>query len=1461
MLKIFKTFKKVLTSDFSAHIDHLSPNSVFGWVRRKSGGRPITLDVIVNGSRLVQGLTAQQERPDIAQMTGDAGRYGFGAIFETRIAGDEAVVELIETESGRLIYKKRCQIRHYAGVIERLSGEVLSGWCFRHANPDDLKLDIRCDDKLLASGIPVDQPRPDLSILPFQTSQIGFVASFPSDRRYSDETLISIYDSDTTELISARKIAEIQPVNALPSKVGISRNERESISAAFDPHFYRQRYFPDNPRDCPDPIEHYLTTGWKLGYDPCSWFSTSQYLQNNQDVYEAGQNPFVHYIKWGASEGRGDFANIPGTPCLQTPWICLGGDVALTKCNLVDQVLHLEGFARHPEYRGMPVRLDLSVAGRSPERVLANVRLKPLEREIIALGQGFYKFNAALAIQAMDGCLTLQLSIVDTALHESIELAPQIAETGDIVYPDPDPAWTVIGRVEGISTMAITGWAVYRESPNTPITLQMMVNGRPVNSVMCRFLRKDIRRIHGGDGFAGFAFEVPPEASLTDLPITFEIGPVIGKNLLKGLMQLEFPTPNGLFFPSLLPLQPQIHETPSHRVSDRPISAVVLNRNGAEVLNKLLVSAHQYEEPDLIEWIIVDHASTDNSEKIAATAAERGQNVRFVCRDGNFSFSESNNFGAGLASHDVLAFINNDLIFRAPFRVALLQGLADQDVGAYGVMLLDHFPDEAAASELPIQHVGVCIRPKIEGKWIRPFELRPLTHMQANVGAVTEMPMVTGAFLAVSRADFNAIGGFSTDYIYGLEDVDLCLKIRHDLGKKVICDNTADIIHHRGYSRNTEKDVGLRHRNNNTVFNRAWGTMLRQEIRQSVMRRPGFWTGALPVVAFIVADAKDNTSAGEYYTALEMGHSLQKLFPCHLRFITRADWDDISGVDILIVMVASFNIETVREINPFIILINWTRQWFDRWADSGTLTSYDMVFASSARAAAYLEDKSGVMVDVLPIATNYSKFSSGTPREEFKSDYCFTGNYVGTRREIMYQLKPDVIAASGAVYGFGWAGLAFDDICRGPVAYPDLPDLYASTKIVIDDANIATKPWGSCNSRIFDAVAAGCLIVTNGPHGVREIFGDLVPVFDSPESLRDIIEYWSSHDNERRARVAQLQRIVREGHVYDIRARAVAHKLLKGDVKPRLAIKCAAKFRERLQWGDYHFAEALAKELRKQGITVRIDCRERWNSALSEADDAVLVLRGLIRYDLKPHQINLMWLISHPEDVSHAEMNQYDHVFVASHLHAEALQNVTTVDVEPLLQCTDASRFNLDATDEKERSCGNPIFVGNSRGVFRNSVRWSIELGEEVDIYGRGWASFVQDRRFKGEHLMNELLPAFYGRARIVLCDHWDDMKRYGYLSNRAFDILACGSWLAVDDVSGIENILPGGYCVFHTMDELGDILRRDIFGSPEERRDLANWVLANHTYLQRSRVIAERLRVLWRGERPANSAQEGRQA
>jgi hypothetical protein len=68
------------------------------------------------------------------------------------------------------------------------------------------------------------------------------------------------------------------------------------------------RYYLENNIDVRlagvDPVEHFMTDGWKEGRSPSAAFSVRDYLLANPDVAAAGINPLIHYLQFGKRENR-----------------------------------------------------------------------------------------------------------------------------------------------------------------------------------------------------------------------------------------------------------------------------------------------------------------------------------------------------------------------------------------------------------------------------------------------------------------------------------------------------------------------------------------------------------------------------------------------------------------------------------------------------------------------------------------------------------------------------------------------------------------------------------------------------------------------------------------------------------------------------------------------------------------------------------------------------------------------------------------------------------------------------------------------------------------------------------------------------------------------------------------------------------------------------------------------------
>lgn len=1106
--------------------------------------------------------------------------------------------------------------------------------------------------------------------------------------------------------------------------------------------------------------------------------------------------------------------------------------------HIANYQIFVTGNVTHHCYPGMPVRLSL---WQNETIVSTTIARGPATGD---KGETAFKFRFSVPLRPnqLNGPFWISFSNFPSVPKLLVNPAPQtmrdMALVPDVAIPDMPEAPTILGNVEGRSNTVIEGWSVCKEEPNCPVELVLYRNGEPVNYCKTRYYRKDLQQIYGSSGFNGFRFEVPSNMSIMQ---TDELN-VVALGASKPLRKANFTTvqPVGFNEAATLPA-PRLYTPHAPGMRLQRISIIILNRNGAELLDDMFASCAQDDVTNDIEWIVVDHDSKDTSEKVCQSYVEKGMQVRFFRRKGNYSFSESNNFGVKQCTGDIVLFANNDLIFKHKFGDLIRDYIADPKVGILGTRLVDYI-DNAHHKDLHIdQHLGVFFETEItkEG-WIRPYEARTGSETNALEQA-TRCIAVTGAFFAMRRSDFDAVGGFEEQYSYGLEDVDLCLKVQTALNLDVICANNIEIVHHRGFSRSKDTQSGIRRRRNNQIFSSIWGPTLRRMFKDTAFTAPGEMTGRRPTFAFIVADVGDETSAGEFYTSLEMGRALQKLIPCHVRYIPEPDWYDLSGVDIVVSMVNRFDVNKIKKASPWLITVNWMRQWFDRWAEDPSIFGYDYLFASSDRASDYLTEALERPVITMPIASEYHGFANAEPREDWRCDYSFTGSRFGPPREIEFQLDPETIGGEGKIFGYNWEGTDFEGLSQGPVSYSTIPQVYASTRIVLDDGNIATKPWGSCNSRVFDTMASGALLITNSALGTQALFGDLVPTFDDTESLTETVNYWLTHEEERKERTAQMQKVILEDHTYAARAKLFLNELTK-PAPIRIAIKCAAIYREREQWGDYHYAQSLAKSLRRLGFVARVDCRESWYGGLCDSDDVTITLRGLIQYKPTLHQKNLLWLISHPNDVSVSEIETFDHAYVASDFHAENLRDIVTCPVDFMPQCTDTTRFFFDE-DAVNKNPDCNLYVANSRGIFRDPVRWSIQNELNIDLYGVGWEPFINDARFKGGVVPNSILGGVYASSRLVICDHWEDMRNLGYVANRVFDVLGSGGRLAVDHVRGLAGLVPLEYVdLFASEEEFCSIINGTDNVDINARRETAAWVAKEHSFDARAATFADKI-------------------
>jgi spore maturation protein CgeB len=123
-------------------------------------------------------------------------------------------------------------------------------------------------------------------------------------------------------------------------------------------------------------------------------------------------------------------------------------------------------------------------------------------------------------------------------------------------------------------------------------------------------------------------------------------------------------------------------------------------------------------------------------------------------------------------------------------------------------------------------------------------------------------------------------------------------------------------------------------------------------------------------------------------------------------------------------------------------------------------------------------------------------------------------------------------------------------------------------------------------------------------------------------------------------------------------------------------------------------------------------------------------------------------------------------------------------------------------------------------------------------LWGPGWSKFAPEGAVRGQYLDAEVLPSAYRSATIVLNDHFPDMARWGFINNRTFDAIACGTPMISDSVEGLE-MFDGGVVVADTVERMRDlVVDRSWLPSASKMGELSELVRTEHSFDARARHL-----------------------
>jgi hypothetical protein len=214
------------------------------------------------------------------------------------------------------------------------------------------------------------------------------------------------------------------------------------------------------------------------------------------------------------------------------------------------------------------------------------------------------------------------------------------------------------------------------------------------------------------------------------------------------------------------------------------VSAIVVNYNGADALERCLGALISRTDPATTEIVVVDNASTDESPAIAERLAVEHESVRLLRSPTNRGYAGAVNLALREARGDFFAVLNMDVVVGPGWLeplIALLEGKPEVGV-ACPLILLESDPARinAAGQNLNVTGLGF-------NRWLgKPRE---------QAGSVPfRVTGLHGAAFVIRRSLLERLGGWDESGFLYFEDVELSWLLRI-AGSEIWCVPASTVIH------------------------------------------------------------------------------------------------------------------------------------------------------------------------------------------------------------------------------------------------------------------------------------------------------------------------------------------------------------------------------------------------------------------------------------------------------------------------------------------------------------------------------------------------------------------------------------------------------------------------------------------------------------------------------------------
>ena len=198
---------------------------------------------------------------------------------------------------------------------------------------------------------------------------------------------------------------------------------------------------------------------------------------------------------------------------------------------------------------------------------------------------------------------------------------------------------------------------------------------------------------------------------------------------------------------------------------------------------------------------------------------------------------------------------------------------------------------------------------------------------------------------------------------------------------------------------------------------------------------------------------------------------------------------------------------------------------------------YDYVFIASEKYANKIKSKVNTNVNALLQCTDPDVFYPER-NMDISDEILFVGVTRGVYRKIIKDiLKTDYDVS---IYGMGWEEFIDEKYVKDYfIPNEELHKYYSSCKILLNDHWNDMIDEDFPSNRLFDALSCGTFVISDNIPSANDLFEGSIVTYNDENDLKEKINYYLTHEDERIKIAKKGQKIVLENHTFDHRIKKI----------------------------------------------------------------------------------------------------------------------------------------------------------------------------------------------------------------------------------------------------------------------------------------------------------------------------------